>query len=216
MKSSKLFAVAVLTSVLVVVSARAAHLDMSDPKRALGREDNVRVDAQLIHDTVSSGSPVGVAYQIENLSQKTIAIADKVCDVTYDRDSRTITVSIGSEVPPNGEMPRLITIASGQKKTFTSGAILHVPAPTTRSPFIAVPQYVEIHVNVLREIGPFEQLIVDQERATAPIMLTDQQFDDWLDSNDTIFLNALPVHYQAPRRGNLGDASERTAGAGTD
>ena len=213
MKSSKLFAV--VSFLFVAVAARAAHVDMTDPKRALGREDDVRVDAQLIHDTITSGSAVGVTYQIENLSAEPIGIADKVCDITYDRDSRTVTLSVGSEVPAKGEMPHVTTIAPGQKKTFTGGAILHVSAPNVRSPFVAVPQYVEIHINVLREITPFQQLIGEQERATAPIVLTDQQFDQWLENNDTIFLNALPVRYTAPPRGNVGDASARSAGDGS-
>ena len=215
MKSSKSLFAVVVSTLFVAAAARAAHVDMSDPKRALGREDDVRIDAQLIQDTVTSGSPVGVTYQVENLSQKPIALADKVCDVTYDRDSRTITISIGSEVPANGEMPHLTTIAAGEKKTFRGGAILHVASPNVRSPFLSVPQYVEIRVNVLRDLTAFAKLIGEQDTIAAPAQLSDKQFDQWLDSNDTIFLNALPVRYTAPRRGNLGDASERGAGAGT-
>jgi len=82
MKSS-LFAVAVI----LAVSARAAHVDMKDPRRALGREDDIRVDAQLVQDSVANNSPLNVTYQIENLTASPIAIADRVASLSYDEDS---------------------------------------------------------------------------------------------------------------------------------
>lgn len=194
------------------LAAQAAHVDMTDPRRALGREDDIRVDAQLIQDTVSSGSPVGITYQVQNLTQQPIAIADKLCEVTYDGESRTITVSVGSEVPKDGEMPHLTLIPSGSKKTLTIGAILQIIRPSVRSPFVTVPQFVEIHVNVLREVTSFLSLIDEQARTTTPIMLTDQQFDQWLQSSDTIFLNAIPVHYTGGPKDNLTDASQSAHG----
>jgi hypothetical protein len=208
MESSKSFAVAVAVT-FAAVCAQAAHIDMSDPKRALGREDDVRVDAQLLRDTVSSGTPVGITYQVENLTQQPIGVADKVCELSYDDESRTITVAVGSEVPARGEMPHVTTIMPGAKKTFTSGAMLRIAAPATRSPFVSTPQFVEVHVSILRDVAPFRALISDQSSPAAPpIQLTDQQFDAWLQSNDTIFLNAIPVHYNAAPKGNLGDASQ--------
>ncbi|GAC1432860.1 MAG: hypothetical protein NVSMB68_05300 [Thermoanaerobaculia bacterium] len=193
-------------------AAQSAHVDMKDPKRALGREDDVRIDAQLLQDTVSPGSPIGVTYQVENLSQKVIALADKVCDVTYDSESHTIIVSVGSEVPRRGEMPHLITIGPGDKKTFRSGAVLRFVTPAVRSPFVSIPEFVEIKVNVLRELAPFHELIDRQAHAAPdapPITLTDQQFDQWLESNATILLNTIPVRYQPGQKHNLTDASQR-------
>ena len=96
MTSSKLCSVAVAT-LFFAVAARAAHVDMTDPKRALGRDDDIRIDAALIQDTVSSGSPVGITYQIKNMTEQAIAVADKLCDISYDNESRTITLSVGSE-----------------------------------------------------------------------------------------------------------------------
>ena len=214
MKSSRLSSVAVAT-LFIAVSARAAHVDMTDPRRALGREDDVRVDAQLIQETVSSGSPVGIMYQIENLTNQPIAVADKVCDIAYDSDSRTITLTVGSEVPKGGEMPHLTVIGPGEKKTLTTGAVLHVAAPTVRSSFVSVPQLVEIHVNFLRDVAPFHVLIEEQGKSAAPAMLTDQQFDQWLESNDTIHLNAIPVRYNAVPRNSPTDAAENHYSAST-
>lgn len=188
---------------------------MTDPRRALGREDDVRVDAQLIQETISSGAPVGITYQVQNLTEHPIAIADKLCDVSYDIDSRTITLSVGSEVPKNGEMPHLTLIAGGAKKTMTIGAMLHVTTPSVRSPFVSVPQYLEIHVNVLRDLASFQALIDEQGKTTTPIMLTDRQFDEWLQNNDTIFLNAIPVHYVVAPKSNLTDASRGSNGGGS-
>src|SRR5213080_509322 len=100
MRSSRwLVVVAVLSSTLVSAAAAAAHLNFRDPRRALAREDNIRVDAELGDDAITAGAPVAVTYQIENLSAATVAIADKVSDCDYDVDSQTITFSIGAEVP---------------------------------------------------------------------------------------------------------------------
>lgn len=96
MKSSQLFLAIALFSAGAV---RAGQIDMDDPRRAVGREDDIRVDAVLIDDTVSSGSAIGVTYQVHNLTSHPIALAEKLCTASYDAASRTITVAIGSEVP---------------------------------------------------------------------------------------------------------------------
>lgn len=187
------------------VSATAASIDMDDPRRALGREDGVRVDAQLLSDTVGSGSPLAVTYQIHNLTSTPVAIADKVTDVAYDRESRTITISIGSEVPSGGVMPRLTTIAPGEKKTMTAGRTLTIPVAGSGR-FAAVPRFVQIKVNILRDLAPFRQLIEQQSRAGADLVLSDPLFDRWLESNDAIFLNALPVRWTPGARGMSAEA----------
>ena len=103
MRSSKLFAVVALSSISYI--ANAAQVDFKDPKRALGREDDVRIDAQLAADTLSATSPISVTYQIENLSKSTVAIADKVAESDYDADSQTIILSVGAEVPKGRPRP---------------------------------------------------------------------------------------------------------------
>src|SRR6266496_131699 len=98
MQSSKPFFAAVIVATIGAGAASAAHVDFKDPRRALGREGNVRIDAELAQDMVSSNSPLNVTYQVENLTNSTIAIADKVGDAAFDMDSRTITLAIGAEV----------------------------------------------------------------------------------------------------------------------
>jgi hypothetical protein len=48
---------------------------LNDPRRAVGREDDVRVNAQLLRDTVSPSRAIGVTCQIENLTRGWIVVA---------------------------------------------------------------------------------------------------------------------------------------------
>src|SRR5436305_15242231 len=99
MKSSGRIAVAVTVFLLVSSTLRAAGVDFKDPRRALGREDDIKVDAQMLQETLSPGSPISVTYQVENLTSAPIAIADNVADASFDADSQTITVSLSPERP---------------------------------------------------------------------------------------------------------------------
>ena len=199
MKSSKqlvpIFAAAVLLS---TAAAHAAHVDMKDPRRALGREDDIRVDAQLFQDAISSSTPVNVTYQVQNLTDEPIAIADKVISVSYDEDSRTITLSVGAEIPEK-TMPHLVVIGPGAKKTLTAGGVVNVAVPSTRSSL--APQYFQVRVNVLRDLTAFGDLITRSSQAAAPIPIPAALFDTWIDAVDTILCNSVPVRWsnQAPR-----------------
>src|SRR6185436_10506839 len=119
-----------------------------------------------------------------------VAVADRVCDISYDNETQTVTVSIGSEIPSEGMMPHLVMIGPGQKKVFTTGGVVSVAVPNIRSPLVVVPRYVQIKVNVLRDIGPFRGLTPNQR-------MTDQQFDQWIEANDAIFLNTIPVRWKS-------------------
>ncbi|MDP9194306.1 MAG: hypothetical protein M3P06_21630 [Acidobacteriota bacterium] len=206
MKPSRLI-FPIIAAIVFIPSTFAGDIDMDDPRRTVGREDNVRVDAQLIQDTVSPGSPIGITYQIENSSSTPVALADKVLDASYDSDSRTITVSIGSEVPVDGKMPHVVTIAPGEKKVFRAGVTPALGAAAARSS-LAPPRYVQIKVSILRDLDPFAQLIARQSGAGQ--VLTDELFDRWFESNDTIFLNAVPVRFSAWRNpGEFSGAEHR-------
>jgi hypothetical protein len=207
-KPSRLFPL--IAAIVLLPSAFAGGIDMDDPRRTVGREDNVRVDAQLVQDTVSPGSPIGVTYQIENASSTPIAVADKVSDATYDTDSRTITVSIGSEVPSDGKMPHVVTVAPGEKKIFRTGVTPALGAAAARSSR-AHPRYVQIKVSILRNLAPFAHLIANQSNAEQ--VLPDDLYDRWFESNDTIFLNAVPVRFSVRRNtGGFAGADQRSIG----
>ena len=216
MKSSRFVPILLVGLFLAADAAHAAHVDMKDPRRALGREDDIRVDAELAQDTVASGAPVAVTYQIENLSKDPIAIADKVCEISFDADSQSLVVSIGSEVPKAAVMPKLVVLAPGEKATFNAGGVVHVQVPANGNPFVAVPRYVQIKVSVLRGLSAFRGLIDRQAHTTVPVSLSDAQFEQWLESNDTILLNEIPVQYSANPRSAVSDASQNgVASAGS-
>ncbi len=66
------------------------------------------------------------------------------------------------------------------------------------SPFAIVPKYVQITVNFLRDVNPFKELIARQVATPSPaISLSDKQFDQWLQSNDSVILNSLPVAWNS-------------------
>jgi hypothetical protein len=213
--SKLLFALLAAIVLLHAAAASAGSIDMDDPRRVVGREDGVRVDAQLLQDTVSPGSPIGVTYQVQNLGAVPVAIADRDTSATYDADSRTITVAIGSEVPKDGRMPHVVTIAPGETKLFRTGATPALAAATVRAT-MAAPRYVQVKVSILRDLAPFAQLIAQQPAAphAAGVVLSDALFDRWFESNDTIVLNTVPVRY-SPREGGNGrfaGADHRDAG----
>jgi hypothetical protein len=213
MKSLRVVMAASAVFLATIVRLTAGGIDFHDPRRALAREDDIRIDAQLARDTVSPGSPIAVVYQIENLSQAPIAIADRIADTSYDIESQIITFSIGSEIPKDGLMPHLVTIAPGEKKTLTAGASVRT-SPPGQSRVAMAPRAVQIQVNVLRDLAPFAALIAQQPAATsaalvasAPIKLGDELFERWIQSNDAIYLNDIPVRWGPAEGGRqLGSA----------
>lgn len=180
---------------IFAATLHAASIDMNDPRRALGREDDVRIDAQLLNDTVSPGSPIGVTWQIQNFTDTPVAVATKVCDASYDPDSRTITLAIGSEVPADGNMPQMILIAPGEKKVFRAAATPVISPVAARGQRGSSPRFVQVKVSILRKLEPFLSLIKQQSPTSKPEPLSDELFDKWFESTDTIFLNTLPVHW---------------------
>src|SRR5438477_4117178 len=213
MGSSKPFFTAVAVSRIGAGIAVAAHVDFNDPRRALGREGDIRVDAELAQDTLSANSPVTVTYQIQNLSKATIAIADKIADTDFDLESLTVTLAIGAEIPPGTQMPHLVTINPGEKRVLTSGALLHVAVPNVRTRWSAVPRFVQVKVTVLRDVTPFAKLIEQQNRNAAPVALPNNMFDRWIDASDSIVLNAMPVDWKGD---SIRGTAESDRPAGTD
>lgn len=193
---------ALLSSLLLTVAAAAADIDMDDPRRALGREGDVRIDAQLMRDSVTAGAPVVVTYQIHNLSTSAVAIAHKESDASYDEDNRTIVLSVGSEVPPDGNMPQMTLIPPGEKKVLTAAATPALRAAAMRPTMAIVPRFVQVKVAILRDVRPYMQLIQSQNGRTKH-RLSDALFDQWFESNDTIYLNTVPVRYTAPAASDI-------------
>ncbi|HEX7192830.1 MAG TPA: hypothetical protein VF381_14775 [Thermoanaerobaculia bacterium] len=184
-----------LTGAAAMASPR---VDMKDPRRALGRGDDVRIDAQLLQDTLQPNGPIMVTYQVENLSNAPIAIADRVSDIDFNPDDVTLTLSIGAEALTYKTLPHLTVIAPGQKKTLKAGGTVH-GVLNSHGPFAVVPHSVLIRVNILRDVSAFRQAIAAQQRPNSVVAVTDDMFDRWIDSNDSIDLNALPVRWSSER-----------------
>lgn len=201
------FVAATIAAVLVSAAADAASIDMNDPLRAKGREGDVRIDAQLVTDAVSPGAPVGVTWQIQNFTEHAIAVATRVVDASYDADSRTITLAIGSEVPQDGNMPAMVLVGPGEKKVFRAAATPSITVAAIRS---ASPRYVQVKVSILRELDPFLTLIRAQAPSSKPQQLSDELFELWFESTDTIFLNTLPVQWSGKVQKAI-DVEQRSA-----
>lgn len=188
-----LVVIAATLAVAHASAAAAAAIDMDDPRRALGREGAVRVDAQILQETVSPGSSIGVTYQIVNGSDSAVAIADRAASASFDSETGTITLAIGAEVPDDGRMPAVTVIKPGETKVFSAGATAPINAAVVRAG-LTPPRQVQVKVSVLRDLSPFRELITRSAGGGAP-ELSDEQFDRWFESNDTIFLNTVPVRY---------------------
>lgn len=216
MKSSS-FGFLVLASLYILgtVSAQAARLDMKDPRRALAREDDVRIDAQVLQTELSASSPLSVTYQIHNLTSAPIAVADKTSAIDYDPDTGTIVFSIGAEVPDGKNMPHLVVIHSNETKVFSAGGTVRVATPRVRTPWSAVPRYVQIKVVILRDVSEFASLIDAQTKTNAQPPLPNELFDQWVEASDSVFLNPVPVHWNAaPPRGMSAETPTFEAGGG--
>ena len=203
-----------LAVLLIAATVQAAKVDMRDPRRAVGREDDVRVDAELAQDSVSTHSKIGVVYQIQNLTQAPIALADKISDSTYDSDTQTITVSFGAEIPESATMPHLVVIPPGETRTFHGIGAINIPTPSVRAPWSPLPRFVQVKVTVLRDLTPFAALIEQQNKTTAPPPLNDESFDRWVNSVESVFLNPIPVRFDGTKRNESGvDAEQASPGA---
>jgi hypothetical protein len=193
MRSTRLFYALFAAIVLIHAAAASAAgaIDLDDPRRVVGRENNVRVDALLVQDTISPGAVVGITWQIQNLSDEPVAVATRLVAASYDADSRTITLAVGAEVPQDGKMPQVERIAPGETKVFRGGATPVLTLVALRTPQ-AAPRFVQVKVSILRNLSPFSNVNSGQ-------ILSDAQFDQWFEANDTIFLNTIPVRF-SPRR----------------
>jgi hypothetical protein len=201
-------------SVLFLLAGCAATtVDMDEPRRIVGTENNVRVDAQVIGDEARPGAQIPITYEVTNLRTTSIAIAELVPDTSYDRETNTFTVNVGSEVPGNELLPRLVEIRPGEKKTFTIAARTHFITPAGAGVKTPPPAGLRLKVNFLGDVTPFRQLIGIPERAVADRALADQLFPLWLERNEIVYTNAVPMRMLArartaaegtgPRRGRI-------------
>ena len=187
---------------------------MAEPRRIVGTENSVRVDAQVSADQVAPGSYIPITYEITNQRETAIAVAELLPETTYDPDSHMFTVSIGSEVPGNELLPRLVSIAPGEKKSFSTLArVIYVRTPRqVDSQLGAEAANFRLKLNFLGDTEPFRELIGIKEVAVTDPKLADALFPLWLERNEVVYTNAIPMRW-APRSRDSGDATERRAPA---
>jgi hypothetical protein len=199
-----------LLGVLGLGGCASTTVDMAEPRRIVGTENSVRIDAQVSADQVSPGSHIPITYEITNQRDKAIAVAELIPQTTYDPDSRMFTVSIGSEVPGNTMLPRLVTIGPGEKKSFSALArVIYVLPPRNVDPQVALaPAGLRIKVNFLGDTEPFRELIGIKEVAVSDPKLADALFPLWLERNEVVYTNAIPMRWSS-RSGEIIGAPER-------
>ena len=205
MRKSRFSATLVLAG---CASGRNTPVNQKEPRRVVGTDNDVRIDAEIYGDQLGSSVTIPLKYDITNSRQAAIAIADMVPETNYDEETQTVTVSIGSEVPGATLLPRLISIAPGEKKSFTTVARVNILMPTG-TPISRIPRSMRIKVNFLDDTAQFEQLIAMPEKGVYDPKLADELFPKWLERNETVYTNALPMRWALPPPEEQNPASRR-------
>ncbi|HEX9161956.1 MAG TPA: hypothetical protein VF980_09655 [Thermoanaerobaculia bacterium] len=192
----------IAATILLAACASAGKptpVDKTEPRRVVGTDNDVRIDAEIFGDHLANSVNIPLKYDITNSRPAAIAIADLVPETSYDPETQTVTVSIGSEVPGESLMPRLIAIAPGEKKSFTTVARVNILMPSS-TPLARIPHAMRIKVNFLDDTKQFEKLIAIPERGVYDPKLSDELFPKWLERNETVYTNALPMRWTMPQQ----------------
>ena len=181
-----------------VAAAKPGSIDMKEPRRMVGTENNVRVDAEIYGEDMIQGTSIAIKYDITNQRSSPILIADLVAQTNYDPETRMVTIDIGSEIPGEEFLPRLISIPSGARRSFNTGAHINIRMPLN-SPWSPKPRGLQLRVNFLGDTIPFVKLIDIPEKAVRDPKLAAELFPKWVEGNETVTTNSLPMRWQGPR-----------------
>lgn len=186
-------------------ASKPGSINMKEPRRMVGTENNVRVDAEIYGEEMIQGSSLAIKYEITNQRATPILIADLIAQTNYDPDTRMVTIDIGSEIPGEELLPRLISIPSGERRTFNTGAHINIRVPLN-SPWTPKPRALQLRVNFLGDPAPFVRLVDIPERAVHDKKLAGELFPKWVEGNETVTTNALPMRWQGPRPSGIEDS----------
>ena len=193
-----------LLPITLFVSCATASVDMSEPRRLVGTESSVRVDVEVGSEELAPGTPVPIICVITNERASAIAVADILPETTWDQESRTFTVAIGSEVPGELTLPRLIAIQPGERKTISvSARIAAVPAPSG-DPSKNASALLRVKVNFLGDTAAFGDLIEMTQKALLDPARAEKLFPLWLEHNEAVYTNAVPMRWGGRRSGTDG------------
>lgn len=200
-----LLAAACGTTSAPVPAATPGSVNMKEPRRMVGTENNVRVDAEIYGEDMVQGSSIAIKYDITNQRPSPILIADLMAQTNYDPDTRIVTIDIGSEIPGEEFLPRLISIPSGERRSFNAGAHINIRMPGN-SPWTPKPSALQLRVNFLGNAAPFIKLVDIPEKAVHDPKLAAELFPKWVEGNETVTTNSLPMRWQGPRPTAIDDA----------
>src|SRR5664279_3308552 len=156
-------------------SEKPGNIDMKEARRMVGTENDVRVDAEIYGEEMTQGMTLAIKYDVTNQRSGPILIADLIPLANYDPDTRTVTIDIGSEIPGEEFLPRLISIPSGSRRSFSGGAHINV-AVSFQSPWTPRPNKLQLRINFLGDPRPFMRLIDIPEKAVRDKQLAAEIF----------------------------------------
>lgn len=183
----------------VAAPAASSSQNLAKERSIIGSESGVRVEARVRGDELKEASNVNVTYDVINERATPVAIADIAPMSTYDPEQRVVTLEIGSEVPGQEFLPRLLIIPPGGKKTFSAAAHMAIVRPTDAQ-YYRAPNALRVKVNFLGDTKPFEKLIGIPERAVADPQLANELFPQWVERNEIVITNTLPMHWSVAGR----------------
>ncbi|HEY6136449.1 MAG TPA: hypothetical protein VI670_01665 [Thermoanaerobaculia bacterium] len=169
--------------------------ESTEPRRAVGTESGVRLDVEIYSELLTTNSSIPIKYEITNHRDKTILVADLVPQGAYDADTQTVTVNLGTEIPGENFLPRLIPIRPEERRSFSTAAHV-VIAANPGTPWTPHPNGVRIRLNFLENTTVFTPLVDIPEKAVHDPKLADALFQKWVENNETVMTNILPMRWQ--------------------
>ena len=189
MKSSGLLPTACAAVLLTVSCASSAPtVDPESSLRVVGTENDVRIDAQILSNSIGPSSLVTFVYEIRNLREDPIIFAEVDPSVEYVPSTATFTVGLGAEIPLDGALTKMTRIESGESRVFKVAARVAIPPAAAR---FARPRFLQVRLNYLDFVEPFEPYI------EAPAAADEILFASWISHMAAIVTNALPIRWGA-------------------
>jgi hypothetical protein len=141
-----------------------------------------------------------VVYEIENQRPAPIAFADMVPVSSYDSESGTFAVIVGSEVPGSELLPRLIEIKPGERVSLSASARLVVDLIDSQVGG-RPPRDIRLKVVYLEDVEPFRELIGIPEVAVRDPRRADELFMPWMEKTRSVTTNAVSLGAGSLRNG---------------